>query len=98
MDNGKNISTPYNLVYYIFSIIYPHIINIDRLAVQAWICKEIKYFSSKTEKKIDHAWNKFKGNLSKRNALLNRWTSFILHCMYYVATKTSTKIEEIEAL
>ena len=50
MDAGKNISTLYILVYYIF-IIYPPLIIIDRLAVQAGIFSETKYFSSKIEKK-----------------------------------------------
>ena len=33
-----------------FSLIYPPIINIDKLTVQAKTCTEIKYFLSKIEK------------------------------------------------
>ena len=49
MDTGKNISTQYNLVYYIFLIYKP--IIIVGLVIQAWIFSEIKYFWSKIEEK-----------------------------------------------
>ena len=47
VDTGKNNSTLCNLVDYIFFFNISTNNIIDRLAVQAGICCEIEYFSSK---------------------------------------------------
>ena len=61
MDTGKKhlYNSLYYLVYYIFYLKYPQVINIGRLAVQAGVCNEIKYFKTKIEKEINAfiSWN-----------------------------------------
>ena len=55
MDTGKNIYTIHYIILFItfFSLTYPQVINIGRLAVQAGVCNEIKYFKTKIEKEIN---------------------------------------------
>ena len=82
MDTKEKTFLRYNLVYYFdFYCIYPCsiIIIIDTLAVQVWICSEIKHF-----------WNKI-----EQENKINAFTSWKLIHMKFIKKGLFYKIDEL---